>query len=677
MPKFSYTSYCWSIGTTSFRTKDFNRKIEEQLGLMQEFRRLPENIGRTWESNKTLQTDYYRFMQEKGFLEGEAGRPDKDAREKTSGLKDIGLLNEERTLTEAGEALLRISESGNFKPDNALEIPRDSFVYFKQLLKLSMRIDGHTVRPFVVTLFFLSELSYLSFDEFTYLLPLCINNEIAQKIAKGIKACRNGKTHIDALMEEVLLSKSNYQEALRYFLKAPVTEQVIVDIGMNRKSGKYDLPYYSLYRELHEIVRKGKNDVLPLYEATGKVKTSAWWRKALFRSTARTVIKREGRTSLNEIPLLSADSENSFRTEFFKLLHIFKAKATLGDYFDLNRRYMKATDVLLFDDSKVRLDILPSCYVEDVKKTLGMLMYAPAFGLERDIALDEINPGLAFEQNRVYENLSSKLGHDFKNVEDAKLAIEDERYSRFNKLIDQKFSPPVLIEIFGYFERREDDKLRNMITDNADIPTLFEYCLGVAWYIISGRKGRALDYMNLSLESDLLPKTHAGGGEADILWHYEACEAYPQHTLLIEATLAEKKNQRRMEMEPVSRHLGEYILAHKGEDSYCVFVTTTLALQVIADFRGHKQIGYWKMADDGGEQFVKELKIIPLETSAIKSFLHLGLNYEQLYGIFDRAHKADLESPRGWYDRHIVRETEEKGSYKVNTKNTFYRCQPL
>ena len=28
--------------------------------------------------------------------------------------------------------------------------------------------------------------------------------------------------------------------------------------------------------------------------------------------------------------------------------------------------------------------------------------------------------------------------------------------------------------------------------------------------------------MNLSLEADLLPRTHAGGGEADIVWEYEA-----------------------------------------------------------------------------------------------------------------------------------------------------------
>ena len=57
----------------------------------------------------------------------------------------------------------------------------------------------------------------------------------------------------------------------------------------------------------------------------------------------------------------------------------------------------------------------------------------------------------------------------------------------------------------------------------------------------------------------LLPKTHAGGGMADIVYKYIGNEIYPTHTVLIEATLSEKVGQRSMEIEPVTRHLGEYL----------------------------------------------------------------------------------------------------------------------
>lgn len=98
-----------------------------------------------------------------------------------------------------------------------------------------------------------------------------------------------------------------------------------------------------------------------------------------------------------------------------------------------------------------------------------------------------------------------------------------------------------------------------------------------------------MEYMNLSLDADLLLITHAAGGHEDITYHYEATESYPAHTLLIEATLANSTNQRRMEMEPVSRHLGDYLLSH-NEEAYCLFVTTFLHVNVVADFRGRIKI---------------------------------------------------------------------------------------
>ena len=56
--------------------------------------------------------------------------------------------------------------------------------------------------------------------------------------------------------------------------------------------------------------------------------------------------------------------EKTFGEEFLKIMYIFKAKAILSDYFDLNRRYFKITDIVLFEDDKVKLDVLPKCYVD-------------------------------------------------------------------------------------------------------------------------------------------------------------------------------------------------------------------------------------------------------------------------------------------------------------------------
>lgn len=36
--------------------------------------------------------------------------------------------------------------------------------------------------------------------------------------------------------------------------------------------------------------------------------------------------------------------------------------------------------------------------------------------------------------------------------------------------------------------------------------------------------------MKLSLEANLLPKSHAAGGVADIIYEYEKCSDYPKHS---------------------------------------------------------------------------------------------------------------------------------------------------
>lgn len=47
----AYKSYCWSLGTTSFRMVEFNRKIEEQLKLLNQFWLKPEYTNENWSSN--------------------------------------------------------------------------------------------------------------------------------------------------------------------------------------------------------------------------------------------------------------------------------------------------------------------------------------------------------------------------------------------------------------------------------------------------------------------------------------------------------------------------------------------------------------------------------------------------------------------------------------------------
>ena len=234
-----YQSFCWVIGTTSFRTAKLNLKIEEQLLLLDEFYRT-ESKKTTWKWNNNLQERYYNFMKDKGFLYGEAERKDKDAREKTSGLVDIGLITSDRLITDAGRELLNIANEGIFDVNNLFNIDKDSFVYLKQLLKTTINVNNNIVRPFLVTIKSLLELDFLTYDEFTYFLPLISDKKSAEEIIGSIRLYRENKIKREDVIYRRLISMENYQAAFAELINNEANEDLVCLIGMNRKSKSYD-----------------------------------------------------------------------------------------------------------------------------------------------------------------------------------------------------------------------------------------------------------------------------------------------------------------------------------------------------------------------------------------------------------------------------------------------------
>lgn len=647
-----YKSFCWSLGTTSFRTKNFNKTIEEQLALLDEFWTLEKNKSQRWSGNKELQTRYYDFMKTKGFVEGEAGNKPKDAREKTSGLVDIGLIDNGRKLSNAGKALLKISFENDFSSDNQFQIAKDSFIYLKQLLKTSYTVERQTVRPFLVLLYLLSTVGYLTLDEFTYLLPLCVGEKETIEIKKEISMLRINRTTIDEIIVNRLMKMSNYIVALEYLLENDVTEEVIRVIGMNRKSSKedgknYDKSYFPLYQALYNLyVAKDSSYIISVYEATRKIKIGKWWRKLLFDTSSRTAVYKDPVSHLKNTEFDNITDEESLKKLFFKTMHLYKAKATLFDYLDLNRRYIKTTDIVLFEDDTVKLDVVPQYFFKSVMDHLYSDIFVSSELLYENCSIEDIASCLVVSDDTIIDGINEELGLSVTTIEAANEALEDTRYQRLQHLIDTKFTDSKLLTLLDCFEKRNDDEIRSMVTDNADIPTIFEYVLGILWYKASERHGKILDYMKLSLDADLLPKTHAAGGEADIVYEYEKTESYPEHTLLLEATLADSTNQRRMEMEPVSRHLGRHLLRTGNMNSYCVFATNYLDINVIADFRSRKTTPFYDPQDYS--KSVNGMKIIPLQTSELKKIVSSGKTYKQLYPIFEAAFNSTMP-PHEWY----------------------------
>ena len=210
----AFKSYSWSIGTTSFRTSQLNYKIERQLQLLKEF--WNNNPNAEW--NNDTQEKYYNYLKENNFLDGEAKIPDKDAREKTSGLADIGVLTRDRKLTEVGSNIERLL----YKPmnkNNIFMISEDSYKYLLQFLKLQINNDDIKIKPFIALIYMIENLDYLSYDEFTYLLPLCKNKYDVTKMVQTIKNAERSGVSIDEIITTKIFEMNNYVQALYYFSK--------------------------------------------------------------------------------------------------------------------------------------------------------------------------------------------------------------------------------------------------------------------------------------------------------------------------------------------------------------------------------------------------------------------------------------------------------------------------
>ena len=656
LENIKFQSYCWSLGTTSFRVKDLNFKIERQLQILKEL--WDENQEINWNGNDVIQEEYYNKMIEKGFITGEANNKAKDARQKTSGIVQIGVIDDNRRISKIGQKIVDIVEQDNFKGDNIFNINKDSYIYLKQLLKLQITDNGINVKPFAVLLYFLAELKYLSKDEFTYILPLATNQEYTELMLENIKMLRDSKKTIEEIIQRKMWNMLNYKSAIKFIKENGINnieEFSVIDMG--RKGTKYIEPMYKFFNDLYEISQREFDEqaldtiIAFVKEQTKKnSKVAKYWKKYLKYSPK--MLTEEYLEEIREIPLFNFKDKKEYAIEFFKVMHTAKWKATLEDYADLNKRYISLSDIVIFDDDKIELDVFPKYFFLNISKEI---VNTPILSKEEynnfileDIEFNKIYNCLDINVDDVIIQIQADYPDKVVSKDSIKTFIEDEKLRRFNELIDTKFSENQLIKLFNDIERNDRNAINEYADWNSDIPTIFEYILGITWYRFSNRSGNILEYMKLSLDANLLPKTHAAGGTADIVYEYNRNEEYPEHKVLLEATLTESTSQRKNEMEPVSRHLMREIQENDNDDTYAVFVANILQEEVLSDFRSRKNYQFRsKNSVNTG------LKIISLSIQDIIKLINVKVQYSKLYGIFETAYKDTEINDLEWYEKLI------------------------
>ena len=83
---------------------------------------------------------------------------------------------------------------------------------------------------------------------------------------------------------------------------------------------------------------------------------------------------------------------------------------------------------------------------------------------------------------------------------------------KLERIIQEKFSKENLIKnILPLFKDRQDSKIKSLVTDSATVPTIYEYVIALPWYYIDNKNIDFILKAGLSLDNDMLPKSHAVG----------------------------------------------------------------------------------------------------------------------------------------------------------------------
>ena len=93
----------------------------------------------------------------------------------------------------------------------------------------------------------------------------------------------------------------------------------------------------------------------------------------------------------------------------------------------------------------------------------------------------------------------------------------------------------------------------------------------------------------------------------------------------------------------------------EDENAYCAFVANNLHASVISDFRSRKYCPYYR----NDTEHVDGMKILPLHTRELRTVLEKGIDYGQIYSIFDSAYAdVTVAAPPEWYNTCVKAEID-------------------
>ena len=600
-----------------------------------------------------LSQNYSKYPKE--WREGFDKDVEARARHYTSTLVKLGFTDDQRQITDVGDVLLGNIPLRRDGIEVLLPLNDTNIVYLRQLLKLRI-FDGKCERhysPFCMALYALLRKERISQDAFCAIVQgLSPYHNIIDYDAFMDECEKNGVIQDDSVhMPEDMDSSIEISECdFKRFFK-------------NGKSEATIMVYYGFYQALvHFIQAKsdGRLDkLLTFYESHKGILNKAFgYGSNLFqnkrgnRPTVEDFLKNE-----NTDLFTFQDGLRSLNSILYRRFEQSKTMDAIREYSDTTIRIFKATGLISFDNGYVELvcrDLCQCVFDKDVIKSRIMGgaskedgSYSPYW---MNHSLSEI---LSYSDEQLADILNDvRIEFSGASLAEIPQIVQRRRKTDFEKVIADRYPEERVKYLLGLFsDRSNDSAIKEAVCQDAAVPTIYEYVVGLAWYYFSDKTIDLLQSFNLTLSADFEPLTHAGGGMGDIVI-YE-----PDKVIMLEATLMNANSQKRGEWEPVLRHSVNLKIEVETSDSR--EVTTFF----IADSFDANTINIWKaissvplQSSTDKSKYTDSVIIMPVNNAELMRLMERKSEYNQIIRQVRSLFLKDVQRQsfnRNWRDEFI------------------------
>ena len=621
-------------------------KLMEKIKKFPDFNEAVETLDLGW-----IQRNYMSYLDL--IHQFDLGVEDR-ARHYTSNLVKLGFADDDRDITPVGKLLLDPQKIKKDGLEMLLPVDGVNIVYLRQLLKLRLfDSDGERFySPFHLAIFALLKRTRLSENEFLELVQGLNPYSDFKNIENYVLDYSEGDIVADTAIE--------IPEELKTLEK--LSESVFKKYFKNRKSKASVKIYWEFYGRLWNYVHEEKDsekldDLLTFYEDN-----RAMLNKAFGRGQNIFWLKTGDRPSFTVFDEQHPEILTGHTNEYlFTQFSLSKILDQIREYSDTTRRIFKAAGIISFHNGFVELAYreLCSCIfdTEFIRSRISGNRSEEIPSYYREvISLSEI---LKYTEKEITQ-VGHQIQEEFpgKAIEEIPLLLADRRKAEFALFLERSYPAERVKEILRLFADRTNDKqIKEMVCQDATVPTIYEYIVGIAWYYFSGKRIDLLGSYNLTLSADFEPLVHAGGGQGDIVIYEK------DKVVMLEATLMNANSQKRGEWEPVLRHSinlkVEEEAAKTGREVTSFF---------IADRFDYNTINIWKaiaavplQSTVEKDKFTDNVVIMPVRSEELCSLMDRHREYDgMITKVHDLFEVDKVSFDMNWRDKFMEKVIDDR-----------------